>query len=502
MQKVDPTVCSAAFTIVCTASGHSARGTVAERSDNADNYRAEALGAMCGLLVHRAASQRAYRYKECEAFCDNLGVVKHASRPTTSLPEKQVQADVLCLIKHLIRELPFSVNYQHVYGHLDAVLNLSDLTPVQRLNVDMDAAAKSALIEAIATREFISSDFPFEQVTLSCSGIKATGSPTKAIYRWWGSRTARELFHSKKIVNRDLFDLIHWRGMDKLMGKYPKIYRNFVTKHVSGCSGINSHLAHWDDTVQNFCPSCGNANESVFHITTCRNEGRIQVFKESVDELVAWMRKNQTDPLLATLIQNYLRAHGGSSMFSVAPDFLPPLYRLLVKHHDRLGWRNFTEGRFLSLYVEIQRRHLRKISSFRSADSWATGLMDQLLRICHRQWLMRNEKVHFKRGDGRTLAQHEATSLRIRDLMWTDPDDLLEGDRGLLDEDFEALGSAHAADRECWVASMDAAVAAAGHAKRKAQQDADEEAHEGVASAPIPIDSEGSIRYRRRRKRV
>merc|ERR1712086_367039 len=88
MQKVDPPVCSAAFTIVCTASGHSASGTVAERSDNADNYRAEALGAMCGLLALRAASQRAYRYRECGAFCDNLGIVKHASRPTTSLPEK------------------------------------------------------------------------------------------------------------------------------------------------------------------------------------------------------------------------------------------------------------------------------------------------------------------------------------------------------------------------------------------------------------------------------
>ena len=187
-------------------------------------------------------------------------------------------------------------------------------------------------------------------------------------------------------------------------------------------------------------------------------------------------------------------------MFSVAPDSLSPLYRLLVKHHDRLGWRNFTEGRFLSLYVEIQRRHLRRISSYRSAESWATGLMDHLLRICHRQWLMRNEKVHFKRGDGRSIAQHEATSLRIRDLMWTDPDDLLAGDRGLLEEDFEALGSAHAADRECWVASMEAAVAAAGHAKRKAQQEADEEVIEGTASAPVTIDSEGSIRFRRRRR--
>ena len=95
--------------------------------------------------------------------------------------------------------------------------------------------------------------------------------------------------------------------------------------------------------------------------------------------------------------------------------------------------------------------------------------MDHLLRICHRQWLMRDENVHFKRGDGRTIAQHEAKSLRVRDLMWTDPDNLLKGDRGLLYEYFEALRSAHTADRGCWVAAVEAMVAAASHAKRKAQ---------------------------------
>ena len=115
---------------------------------------------------------------------------------------------------------------------------------------------------------------------------------------------------------------------------------------------------------------------------------------------------------------------------------------------------------------------------------------------------MRNVKVHFKRGDGRTIAQHEVTSLRTRDLLWTDPNDLLEGNRGLLGEDFEALGSVHAADHECWVASVEVAVAAAGHAKQNARQDADAEATEGGVSAPVPIDSEDSICFRWGRRRV
>jgi hypothetical protein len=81
----------------------------------------------------------------------------------------------------------------------------------------MDALAKRALLSSLCNRQFIDVNFPFEQIVLQVGGKKVVSSPTTAIYNWWGHKTARKLFHSKKIVDKSLFDLIYWPGMDKVM---------------------------------------------------------------------------------------------------------------------------------------------------------------------------------------------------------------------------------------------------------------------------------------------
>ena len=77
---------------------------------------------MASLLVLRAATQRQLPYRDMEAHCDNMGIVTHANAPKVPCAEKQVHADLIVLIKKLLRELPFKVDYQHVYGHLDDIL--------------------------------------------------------------------------------------------------------------------------------------------------------------------------------------------------------------------------------------------------------------------------------------------------------------------------------------------------------------------------------------------
>ena len=95
---------------------------------------------------------------------------------------------------------------------------------------------------------------------------------------------------------------------------------------------------------------------------------------------------------------------------------------------------------------------------------WARGLIEQLLRITHRQWLLRNALLHYKLPDCCTLVQREQLVKRIMELMWTDPYDLLPEDRALLDEDFEKLSAADANDQAYWVAEIESALKAAQHA--------------------------------------
>ena len=153
----------------------------------------------------------------CDAYCDNMGIVKHGSSPWIPLKEGQVQADVLNAIKQYIRDLPCDVKYEYVYGHLDNLLRWDQLTLPHKLYVRMDNLAKCALLAALVNKKFIDGEIPFENVSLFCGGKRASSSPTKSIYSWWWVyNTARKLFHSKMIVHKEHFKRIHWDGMDNI----------------------------------------------------------------------------------------------------------------------------------------------------------------------------------------------------------------------------------------------------------------------------------------------
>ena len=95
----------------------------------------------------------------------------------------------------------------------------------------------------------------------------------------------------------------------------------------------------------------------------------------------------------------------------------------------------------------------------------------------------------------------------MKDDIWVDPQDLLPRDRGLLEENFNSMGSSPAAC-ELWMAVMEVAVSAAEHASRKNDPTSRRRRFTcGPDYAPkiveiVPIrDTEGSIRYKRRRRR-
>jgi hypothetical protein len=512
MQKLNPNICSAAFILKCNRTGKEAIGTLVEESKEADNYRAEALGAIGGILVIMAATQCPMKYKPCQAFCDNMGIVKHASRHNSPIGEKQVHADVISLIKQYIRDSNCPISYEHVYGHLDDILQWDQLSDTQKLNVRMDTLAKRALMAAITNRDFITSIFPFEHIVMKCGGQKNHSSPTKAIYRWWGCNTARRLFHCKDIVKAQYFDYIYWDGMDHLMNKkFPRMFCNFLTKHVSRCNGSNYFMSKWDKTIKNRCPACGNTHgrdsrgrmgETTEHIVKCKDQGRTQMYHASVREVTDWMEEHHTDPVIIELVSAYLGGRGEIKMSSLIDAELPERYRLLCKYQDYLGWQNMIEGRFLTYYLVLQREFLEGRDTYITAETWARGFMERLIRITHRQWLHRNAKVHFKGTDGRTLRQHEAITERIKDLLWTDPEDLLEEDRCLLAENPERLANAKAVDQEYWIASVDASIQAVRHKRKREAAMNDAETNDlQAAHFPLSLVSEGSARWKKRKKK-
>ena len=126
--------------------------------------------------------------------------------------------------------------------------------------------------------------------------------------------------------------------------KFSRRFRLWVSKHVSGCCGVNSFLSKWDKSVQDRCPSCRRRGETTAHVTVCQDPGRVETYNKSIASVESWLESNDTDPILVELIRDYLEARGTESMESLLHPSWPSKYTILAHYHDKLGWQHFIEG--------------------------------------------------------------------------------------------------------------------------------------------------------------
>jgi hypothetical protein len=229
-----------------------------ERTDTyaVDNYRVEILGGIAAQLIMKAALQgkEVHHSTPIIAYCDNLGVVHHGNCANRPLAEKQKQADALRTFKHLVATSAGRATMRHVYGHMDRILRSDQMSLHERLNCLVDILADEALLAAIQSNQFILTQFPFEQVRICIGHKKLTGSARWQLTRYWGEKTARSLFNVRGIVHTHSFDLIYWKGLDRVMQAFLEMFRVFVTKQVSHFCATNKMLSIIDGKNKELMP--------------------------------------------------------------------------------------------------------------------------------------------------------------------------------------------------------------------------------------------------------
>ena len=199
--------------------------------------------------------------------CDNNGVVLHGNKFMKPLPTSQKQADVLRVMKRLIAQHTFPIKFLYVQSHTDDTKKLRDCSTKERMNIIVDHLAKSALTSAHTSSMYFNGIYPNEDFTVTMRGIKTTGPVMKALEEHWGRNEAKRFFDYKHIVSANNFDLIWWDGLGRAMASYPKMFRVFISKQVSGWCGSNSKQSLWDTTISNMCPNCGSARKTSKHLT-------------------------------------------------------------------------------------------------------------------------------------------------------------------------------------------------------------------------------------------
>ena len=151
------------------------------------------------------------------------------------------------------------------------------------------------------------------------NGQKITGPAKPSLKRHWGRTKARCFFDFKCIVQSDDFDLIWWHGIELAMASFPKMYREFVTKQVSGWCGTNNKNSLWDLTIDNTCPNCGLIKETSKHMICCKHEGCVTLFHKSMVVVTSCLENAHADLELIDIYESYLAGQGSVAMQTCTP---------------------------------------------------------------------------------------------------------------------------------------------------------------------------------------
>ena len=142
--------------------------------------------------------------------------------------------------KQLITDHPFKVSYKWVKAHQDDAKNWAQLSLEECLNVIVEGMTKKVLIALVVEQEFILGKFPFQKMRVETNGTKVDGSPRAALQRHWGYATAKEFYHSKRMINKYEFQLVWWDGCEKAMVGFPK--------NVLGVCDISDVKVLWNES--------------------------------------------------------------------------------------------------------------------------------------------------------------------------------------------------------------------------------------------------------------
>ncbi len=119
---------------------------------------------------------------------------------------------------------------------------------------------------------------------------------------------------------------------------------------------------------------------------------------------------------LADMIETYLLNQGWQTMAECTkPD---STYLHLAISIDKLGWDCFVEGCIPISLINVIKPIFCCCTSRGSVKIWVTKFIKGLIGLTHKQWLYRNNNVHYV-SEGLKLRQHKELTTKIKILMKT-----------------------------------------------------------------------------------
>jgi len=422
--------------------------------DEGDSHRCEVAGIYAVALIVKALSkQHDLHQGSITMACDNKQALQLFDVEYLPDPSHR-NFDLVLATWNLLHETSINWVGDHVKGHQDKHKHRR-LTRTERLNVEMDALAKS-----------------FWRHKCIHNNGNIPQPPHIPIYGegwqlWQGDRkmahpNSHELYHTIQDpitqqwwvrnghIPATTVHTIDWEATGTSTKKLPLPRRRWITKTASSNCGIGETLVSWKKQTSSTCPRC-TQSENTTHVYQCLGHDASTVWQESIETLRTTLTKLRTSPKIHdALIDCITKWRHGTPI--IVNDY-PHSLQQLIREQQTIGWQQLLEGLPHKLWKKLQRQYYQYHNIRKSCNKWMDIVMQQLHHLAWKQWQHRN---HIKHNIVKPtqLAANTRLNRAIRKEYLTGTKHLMPGDKTHLRINLLTLLTRPLAYRKAWLIAV------------------------------------------------
>ncbi|CAJ1960593.1 unnamed protein product [Cylindrotheca closterium] len=213
-----------------------------------------------------------------------------------------------------------------------------------------------------------------------------------------GLSSCPSYWSSKDRLSEQSIREVDWLSLARAMKALPANLQRWTPKHISGMTGVGKFLAIWKRSATSSCPRCSSCPvEDHLHVPRCSAPTAAAEWSKRHLAFRTWMQTQQTAPEIEAFLFEYLKTVRQPTLGVPnvrAWSCQPHLFQRAISSQAKLGAQGLLEGLVSPKWRHLQALHFSYIGSKKSANLWASRLIQQLIRIGHYMWKDRNRLAH------------------------------------------------------------------------------------------------------------
>ena len=141
---------------------------------------------------------------------------------------------------------------------------------------------------------------------------------------------------------------------------FSPLFRLWALKHVSHYCSVGHMQIWWRFWDHDCCPCCQQEDETTTHLLICPHTGMTSTWLSNVTLLQQWLEEVDTHPDITLCFVQTLETRNPGQLFMA---FSTQACQATAAEQDSIGWQNFTEGKLLKQWKQLQELHYREGAS-------------------------------------------------------------------------------------------------------------------------------------------